>query len=326
MNRKDIEKRIKEAVNNEAPDIKEQVVEKCRQSEAAGDGVVPFIPKRMRFKMHALEIVTAVAVCLMLTNVFSITMKNSKENKVETVIDIDVNPSVELKINAEDRVISVVAINEDAEGILDGMDLKGAQTKVAVNAIFGSMMSKGYFENDKRTILVSVDSKSKTVTSRVQNDVTAEIDNVLTSYAVEADVIVQEMNKSDELAQTADELGISQGKAAFIGKIQDVDASQSEDELARMSITELDILCQEIDAGNVLEECSTENIRIEADTESDEANDSGNSDEKVTVSENSVSENSVSENSVSENDAEYAVSENSVSENSISDEDIMINE
>ena len=40
-------------------------------------------------------------------------------------------PSLEISINKNEKVLSVNAVNEDAKGILDGMDLAGTDLKVS---------------------------------------------------------------------------------------------------------------------------------------------------------------------------------------------------
>ena len=68
---------------------------------------------------------------------------------VDTVIGIDVNPSIELKINKNETVIDAVALNSDAEVILDEMKLSGVDYNVAVNALIGSMLKNGYIDELK---------------------------------------------------------------------------------------------------------------------------------------------------------------------------------
>ena len=61
---------------------------------------------------------------------------------------IDVNPSIELRVNQNEKVPACVPMNDDAHAILadmgDGEDLKGAKLDVAVNAIVGSLVRNGY--------------------------------------------------------------------------------------------------------------------------------------------------------------------------------------
>ena len=42
---------------------------------------------------------------------------------VDSIVSIDVNPSIELSVDPQDTVVSCRALNEDAVNVLDGMDL-----------------------------------------------------------------------------------------------------------------------------------------------------------------------------------------------------------
>ncbi len=53
---------------------------------------------------------------------------------VDSIVSLDVNPSIELKIDSNEKVVETSARNEDARIILDDMDLKGTDLNVAVNA------------------------------------------------------------------------------------------------------------------------------------------------------------------------------------------------
>lgn len=56
--------------------------------------------------------------------------------RVESIATIDVNPSVELRIGRKEKVTGVTALNADAQGLLDGMDLKGTEPEwMAINAL-----------------------------------------------------------------------------------------------------------------------------------------------------------------------------------------------
>ena len=56
---------------------------------------------------------------------------------------LDVNPSVELKVNYSNRVTGAIPRNDDAEEILADMDLRGTDLDVALYAILGSMVHHG---------------------------------------------------------------------------------------------------------------------------------------------------------------------------------------
>ena len=59
------------------------------------------------------------------------------------VVSFDVNPSIELSLDAEENVTEVLVHNEEGELVLDDMALDGVDIDVAVDELHGSMMSHG---------------------------------------------------------------------------------------------------------------------------------------------------------------------------------------
>ena len=78
---------------------------------------------------------------------------------VASVVSLDVNPSIELKVNRAERVISCTALNTEAAAVLfdmnGGADLKGTKLDVAVNAIVGALVREGYLDSVSSAILPS---------------------------------------------------------------------------------------------------------------------------------------------------------------------------
>ena len=77
-----------------------------------------------------------------------------RNGKIDSIIGIDVNPSVELSINRKNKVLNAVPLNDDAVEILEGMELKGVDLNIAVNAVIGSMVTNGFLDDLDNAILV----------------------------------------------------------------------------------------------------------------------------------------------------------------------------
>ena len=110
---------------------------------------------------------------------------------MDSIVALDVNPSIELKINKEEEVISAEALNGDAGTILDGMDLKGTKLNVAINALIGSMVKNGYLSDLANSVLVSVENEDREKGAALQQRLTAEIDSILQQNMLEGAVLSQ---------------------------------------------------------------------------------------------------------------------------------------
>ena len=133
MKNKQIEQRLKQALEHAAPCDIDAIFSRCDEEKGT---VIPMTIKKKKMGMAALII----AACFILVVIGGgIGIGHRQANSVASVIMLDVNPSIELKVNQEERVLEALPLNDDAQAILNGMDLKNTQLEVAVNAIMGSL-------------------------------------------------------------------------------------------------------------------------------------------------------------------------------------------
>ncbi len=137
----------------------------------------------------------------------------------DTVIALDVNPSLEIEINGREKVREVRALNEDAVIVLGDMDLERVDLEVAINAIIGSMVKNGYISADQNSILVSINTKNEERANTLKDKLTGEINTLLGNSNIEASVITQTFTPDEETDKRADENKISAAKATLISKI-----------------------------------------------------------------------------------------------------------
>lgn len=163
-------------------------------------------------------------------------------NRVDSVIGLDVNPSVELRINSREKVLEARALNSDAQGILDGMELSGTDLDVAVNALIGSMLKNGYISELANSVLISVengdDEKGAALRARLADD----ISRILGSSAVDGAILSQTLTEDNNLQALAEQYGISVGKASLIQEILKSSPRMQFSSLAGLTINELNLL------------------------------------------------------------------------------------
>ena len=97
-----------------------------------------------------------------------------QNHRVDSVIGIDVNPSIELSVNRNEKVLQANPLNEDAETILDDMNLKNVDLDIAVNALIGSMVRNGYLDELDNAILVTVSNENEKKASSLRQDVVGD--------------------------------------------------------------------------------------------------------------------------------------------------------
>ena len=238
MKNVDIETKVRQAFEHATPDVLSSVLSDCREQK----GTVIVMKER---KVNWARRIGAVAAALALVvglGAGAVFYRNDRA--VAASVSLDVNPSVELLVNRKDRILEVNANNEDGKKILGDMDLAGSDLEVAVNAIVGSMVRRGYLNEVANSVLVSVDSKDARAGSQLQEKLAQVISLSLEGDAFSGAVISQTVESSSALQSKADEYGISLGKASLIEQITAQDSRYRFEDLAALSINELKLISQ----------------------------------------------------------------------------------
>lgn len=128
---------------------------------------------------------------------------------------LDVNPSILLKVNYRDHITDVVACNDDAEQILEDLDLHGSDLNVALYAILGSMVHNGYLTEYKNTVLVSVHSANTNRANELENIVSNMVTDDLNNLIQSSDVLTHSIN-TEEIKSSENASEHTPGKDAFI--------------------------------------------------------------------------------------------------------------
>ncbi len=217
----------------------------------------------------------AVAACLLIVCGTLGGFYYSGNMMVDSIVDIDVNPSIEIFTNKKDKVLYVSAVNEDADKIIDGMNLKNVDLKVAVNAIIGSMVQNGYLIDDQNGILVSVQNDDTRKASKIRNLVISDIQDSLVSNNVTASVINQTLTDIEKAKAFAAENSISIGKAVFVCNLAAKEPSLDASALAKMSLKEIAALVVEknIDIRDIVDYDSDDSIWENISDEIEDIND-----------------------------------------------------
>ena len=262
----EIEKRLASALNAAAPDMLDELMaeldlnEKPEPSmrEKLADGEQDRYKKAVVRSRTFRTLMSCAAAFILLVGGF--TVWNNINAKVLAVVDIDVNPSIELSINGKEKVVEATAVNEDGKAILDDMDLKGSDVKTACNAIVGSMLTKGYLNDKSNSILLSVSSGDQAKGQAIEAELSDGINSYIGSSSITPAVLGQYVEDSDDLKKFATNNGISTGKAQLIRSLLETGGTRmTEDSLLSLSTQELIVLGQErnVDGGTMHGEAYT---------------------------------------------------------------------
>jgi hypothetical protein len=198
-----------------------------------------FMHMRRRRKMKMFSLMAACAAVV----VISVGAWSAiSQSYVDSVIEIDVNPSVELSTNSKEKVIEARALNADAEKVLDGMNLKDVDLDIAVNALIGSMLKHGYVSELKNSVLVSVENGDVGKRAKLEKKLSDDIGILLSANSVDGAVLSQAIGGDPELKELSAKYSISVGKAALVRSLIKSDTRLRFEDVAPLSINDINLL------------------------------------------------------------------------------------
>ncbi len=235
MREHDVEKRIKFAFENATPNLLDAVLSECETRERK---VISMTKKNNFLKIF---VSVAAALALVLTGVWG-AVSYMSTNAVATVVSLDVNPSIEIEVNKNEKVLAVKPLNEDGKTVVGDMDFKGSNLDVTVNALIGSMLREGYLSEITNSILISVDNDDPEKSMALQKELSEIADKLLKKESFGGAVVSQTIDHDHHHKDDAKEYGISEGKAQLISEILKNHPNYTFEELVKLNITELNLL------------------------------------------------------------------------------------
>lgn len=182
--------------------------------------------KKKRRPPHPMRYAAAVC-CVLLVFVFG---SAGVYNIPVATISVDVNPSVEMKVNLLDRVVDIICFNSEAEKIASGLSLKNMKYEEAVTTLLDSEKDAGYLGSDS-AVDISVSGNSESRCSKISetiNNCTSEgYGSVHCSHATEEEV------------SGAEEAGLSVGKYRAYLELKELDPDITVEDIQNMSMRQI---------------------------------------------------------------------------------------
>ena len=239
MKNHDIEKKISSAYDKITPDLLDAVLSDCREQK----GKTLIMTNQRSFTAGLARRLTAAAASLAIIAGGAFAFLAYRNNfTTASTISLDVNPSVEISINKNEKVLDVTALNSDGKTIIGDMEFKNSSLDVTVNALIGSMLRNGYLTDLTNSILISVEGTDPVMNAAVRQKVSEDVNNYLASETFAGAVLSQTVSPDDALLAAAEEKGISAGKAQLVQQIVNQNGFYSFSDLAELSINELNLL------------------------------------------------------------------------------------
>lgn len=151
-----------------------------------------------------------------------------------TVVSIDVNPSLELRVNRLDRVLDAKAFNDDGTEILDSLSVTGKNYEQAIDTVLNGSQFSEYLNSDSLLTF--------TVASENDEEIISRINRCLKNAGKQGVCVAA----SSDAVNEAHSLGLSLGKYQAYLEISQYDNTITPEDCRNMTMKELNDLKKEL--------------------------------------------------------------------------------
>jgi len=172
-----------------------------------------------------------------------------------TTLSIDINPSLTIVLDENEKVYEVNAINDDATTLLNGLSILGIDLDSALNIILEKAILDGFLlEESENAVLISVQNNRSTVKNKIKENIQTRVNNYFSQHSINGNVIFEDYNKEleEELEELEEKFNnsnihMSNAKYQYIKRILNrfPQLVGHEEYLAQMSMVELSRLLNE---------------------------------------------------------------------------------
>lgn len=238
MTEQELEQRLQDAFAHATPDVLDAVLSDCEGQKGT---VIVMTEQKKTAPWRRRMAGMAAALALLVTGTVGYQVYQTNYT-VDSTVSLDVNPSIEIRVNQKEKVLEVVPLNQDGKTVVGNMDFSGSSLDMTVNALIGSMLRNGYLSELSNSILVSVDNGDPLRGSALQEKLAGEINTLLQVGSFQGAVLSQTVSDDDALRQLAAQNGVTTGKAQLIQELMARNPLYSFEALAALSINELNLL------------------------------------------------------------------------------------
>ena len=180
--------------------------------------------------------IAALAACVVLALFVGVITPFAIGNIEAGTVTMEINPGVEYVIVRNGNVKAVRFLNDDAEKLLEEIELKGQSLKSALSITVAAYKAAGLMESND-TVLISFDKKLSD-DAKLKESVSEVVREALEKTKSVHTVVYAVATDNDETAAIAKKYGVSQGKAQLIADAKK-NSSMSEEEIANLPLDEL---------------------------------------------------------------------------------------
>ncbi|MGI6607381.1 MAG: PepSY domain-containing protein [Erysipelotrichaceae bacterium] len=221
-----IKERIRKAVQKVTPDISEQIIQDAEKNIYKAKK-----EKRNVFSWKpALVLATS---CLLFVTIF---VYWPAKNVVAATISLDINPSIEISLDENDKVVEIVGKNSEGKEVIEGLNVIGCEVNTALTSLINALVKHGYLNDSANSILVTVNNEDMTT------DIMEMLQEALSEEDFAGSVVCQNLRNDPKLVELANKYNISIGRAQLITELIELDDTYQIEELVKLNVNQLNLL------------------------------------------------------------------------------------
>lgn len=153
-------------------------------------------------------------------------------------ISLDINPSIELGINALNRVVSAEGANRDGRALLEGQKIISASLTDALDSLIGIAAQKNYISDDGTTVVsITAESNNRKRAQNLTNIGEQAVNKSIVRYKVRA--VIYKDSADLSLRLEARKKGVSSGKLKLIKSLQALEPSITVEQYKNSKVSDL---------------------------------------------------------------------------------------
>ena len=206
-------------------------------ADAFEEKTIASAKREIRFKRKRIvQRIAAFAACVILVLCVGMITPFAIGNIEAGTVTMEINPGVEYVIAKNGNVKAVRFLNDDAEELLEEIELKGQSLKSALSLTIAAYKTVGLMESND-TVLISFDKKLSD-DAKLKESVSEVVREALEKTKSVHTVVYAAATDNDETAAIAKKYGVSQGKAQLIAEAA-ANSNIPEENLVKLPLDEL---------------------------------------------------------------------------------------
>lgn len=271
MNEDNLKKHLKQAIDQAPIDLLEKIKAQPVEKMAAHDDITrQSTSGKVRYLKPTLALLSAAAIFL-----FAFVNWQMTTQWVDSMVYLDVNPSLALETNRRDQVIRLSGLDDESQALIEGLDYKGKSLEAVAAELLDRLVLQGYVSSSEPAILLSVFNEDPEKRSRQLTELDQAIHAYLKSLEIQPIVLTQTLDPTETLSEYAEANHISVSKMTLIRNMILLDPDLKTEDLAKLSLEALIKVSSKVELNleQIIQSSDMERIKTLDDFDEDDPED-----------------------------------------------------